>query len=903
MEIATIGGFDEVGKNMTALKVKDEAVILDMGFFIPNLVTFEEDLGERANFNTANLLKKDVIPDDSFIASWTKNVKAIACSHAHLDHIGAVPYLAGKYNAPVLGTPYTMEVLDRTIRDGKVSLKNKRIPISPNGMYKVSKNIKIEFLNMTHSVIQTAMIAVHTPDGILIYANDFKFDNHPVLGTKPNYKRLKELGNENVIGLVVDSLYSSADKKTPSEKVAREMLKDVMLGTENEDNAIIVSAFSSHLARLKSVVDFGHKLDRKVVFLGRSMSKYISAAENIGFVNFSKENEIVGYRGKIDRKLKDIEKNRTKYVIVCTGGQGEPNAVLTRMTKNKTPFRFLPEDHVIFSNKVIPAEENIKNRAELEDHLKSRRVRLFKDIHTSVLPDTEVVVNDHKSMKIKKIKDVKYEAGLRVPGFDRTNLKMKWFDARLIKHDYEGKIFKIKTKTGRNVGITSGHSVFVLRNGELLGIPGDDVIIGDYLAIPKTTTWDKEVEEIDMLDFIEKKDRNFYLFSYDNEWIYYAKRKISPRKIKLDYNFGRLLGYYLAEGCAPRHINLTFGSHEEDLVEECKKNAKIIFPCNVHDIKNGSKWEVQFGANLLGRIFKEWFGRNAREKKIPNFVFSGNEEFKLAFLGAYINGDGHIEEKSSNYKIKHLRIRTKTASEKLTSDLMYLYSQVGILAKFDHKEVIPARIIGGNQQRSPESTAYVLRVQDRRSIEKISSYLKEKSVLKIKNHFENKKLKNQETVPLALPIEHINWNEVETGTNTYLRDLKNNKRKKHIGIEIIKRDSNEIKGLTKAIIEGDLLFDPISEINEEEYCGEVYDFKVPGAENFVGGFGGIMLHNSGHCGREDLRDLVKMVNPQHIIPAHGPNDMVAPMIELAEEMGYKAGRDAHLMKNWKKIEI
>ena len=236
---------------------------------------------------------------------------------------------------------------------------------------------------------------------------------------------------------------------------------------------------------------------------------------------------------------------------------------------------------------------------------------------------------------------------------------------------------------------------------------------------------------------------------------------------------------------------------------------------------------------------------------------------------------------------------------------MYLFSQVNILAKFDHKEIIPARIIAGNKQISEKSISYVLRIQDIESIKRIKEFLDRESSDKINNHLKNKKLQNQETVPLSLPSQHINWNDIEVKKNTYLQEIKlqQKRKEKHVGINILKRDSININGITKKIINGDLLFDPVVEIKEEEYHGEVYDFSVPEAENFIGGFGGIMLHNSGHCGREDLRDLIKMVRPQYIFPAHGDKHKLMGLAELAVEMGYSLGKTIHVMEDGKKITI
>src|SRR3989344_1538939 len=351
IEIAAVGGYDEVGKNMTAIKIDDEVIILDIGLFLPKIISYEEN--ENKELSVKELIEIGAGPDDSIIEKWKNNVKAIVLGHAHLDHIGFAPYVANKYNCPILGTPFTLEVLKKIIEDKEIKVMNQIIPVNPNSSFKISKNITVEFINITHSTLQTAMIVIHTKYGDIVYANDFKFDNHPVLGKKPNYERLKEL-SKNTICLIVDSLYSGLEQKTPSEKVAREMLSDVLLGTENKNNAIIITTFASHLARLKSIVDFGKKLRRKVVFLGRSLSKYCYAAKDANLIDF-KNVEIIGYAGKIKKKLKEIEKNgRSNYLVVVTGHQAEPGSVLVKMVNGNLPFNFLDGDHIVFACKVIP---------------------------------------------------------------------------------------------------------------------------------------------------------------------------------------------------------------------------------------------------------------------------------------------------------------------------------------------------------------------------------------------------------------------------------------------------------------------------------------------------------------------------------------------------------------------
>ena len=383
INIYSIGGYEESGRNMTAIEVGDEAIIIDMGFYLPAIIDFEEGGGDKRTLNRDSLIKLGAVPNDNVIKHISKNVRAIVLGHAHLDHIGAVPILAPHYNAPIIGTPYTIEVLKAMIADDKLTIKNKLTAINLNSKINISKNMSIELLNVTHSTLQTAMVAVHTKEGTVLYANDFKFDNHPVIGSKSNTKRLKELGLENVKALIVDSLYSNYDQKTPSEKVAREMLKDVMLGTENSENIIIATTFASHIARLTSLVDFGKALNRKILILGRSMQKYIHAAEKLKLANFA-GTEMISYANKIKRRLNHIKKEeRHKYLIICTGGQGEPSSVMNKMLTNKIPFEFLSGDHVIFSNKIIPVNPNLINRKNIEERLKKKDVRIFKDIHVS----------------------------------------------------------------------------------------------------------------------------------------------------------------------------------------------------------------------------------------------------------------------------------------------------------------------------------------------------------------------------------------------------------------------------------------------------------------------------------------------------------------------------------------
>src|SRR3989344_3782320 len=385
IEVCSISGFSKTEGNSVAIKIDDEVIILDMGLSMADYIKFTEDFEDIQTKNYNELLKANAVPDYGHIADWKSQVKAIVCSHGHLDHIGAVPFAAPLFpDVPVISTPYAIEILKSILHDEHIDLSTRMIPLHLGSQYKISEKITIEFINITHSIPHTAIVVVHTPYGKIMYANDFKLDSQPVLGKKPDYDRLNALGQEGIHLLIMNCLYAHAQRKCPSESVARELLRDVMLGVNSQAKSIIVTTFSSHLARLKSIVQLGKELNRKVVFLGRSLEKYVKAGENVGLVTYQKEVAIVTHRDKVEKILRKIQKEgKEKYVIVCTGHQGEPKAILSRMVRGDFDYQFNEGDMVIFSCSVIPVEVNKRNRDKLDSELRAKNVRLFTDVHVS----------------------------------------------------------------------------------------------------------------------------------------------------------------------------------------------------------------------------------------------------------------------------------------------------------------------------------------------------------------------------------------------------------------------------------------------------------------------------------------------------------------------------------------
>lgn len=431
MKMYSMGGIDEAGRNMVAFEVNNEIVICDMGLDLGNLVKFNNEID---SMSVDEMIEKDIIADPSFVLKNKDKVKAIVISHAHLDHVGGAEYLASFFDCPIYGTPFTIEVLKvlmKSRKNVKRTLRNKFVKLNVNSRIELSDDIVLEFINVTHSTPQSVIVAIHTKEGVIMYANDFKFDNRPGLGQAPNYDRLREIAqSKGVKLLVVDSLRSNRKIKTLSEIVIKEMLRDIFIeaGIVNT-RGIIITTYASHITRLKFIYELSKEFGRKVVFAGRSMKKYSLAARNAGIINFeSKGVEIAQTPHEVNKLLEKVNKNKSDYVVVCTGHQGEDNAILSRIVDGKTPYNLNEDDAVIFSSEVIPTKENIEASQILQSKLEPFRCKVYRDIHVSghasredhrdllnmIKPQIIVPAHGDRSIKegmIELAKDLGYKEG------------------------------------------------------------------------------------------------------------------------------------------------------------------------------------------------------------------------------------------------------------------------------------------------------------------------------------------------------------------------------------------------------------------------------------------------------------------------------------------------------------
>ncbi|MFH1821473.1 MAG: MBL fold metallo-hydrolase [Methanobacteriota archaeon] len=379
VEILPVGGLGEVGKNMTALGFNGNYIIIDMGIRLDSIMAFED--AEIGKMSREELININGIPDDNILRG--RKVKAIVLTHGHLDHIGAVGKLAYAYDAPIYGTPFTIELTKRLLREESgFKMKNELIPVNLKDSVK-THGIEIEFIPATHSILHTAFVLAKNGGDSVLFASDFKLDEQPLLGEKTDRARLKRLASEGLLAAFVGAIRMDEQGPTQSEAHARDMLREVMTEASSGNGLVIATTFSSHIVRLKSIVDLAFEIGRTPVLVGRSLRNYCTAAMDVGLVDFPPELSIHGRPNAVQNLLRDIGRSRSDFVLICTGHQGEPTSVMSRIANGQLPLDVKDGDEVIFSASVIPNPINVSNRELLETKLRAKGAHIYRGVHVS----------------------------------------------------------------------------------------------------------------------------------------------------------------------------------------------------------------------------------------------------------------------------------------------------------------------------------------------------------------------------------------------------------------------------------------------------------------------------------------------------------------------------------------
>ncbi|SFS03287.1 ribonuclease J [Halomicrobium zhouii] len=385
IEIATIGGYEEVGRQMTAVRAGDDVVVFDMGLNLSKVLIHDNLRVE--GMHSLDLIDMGAIPDDRVMSELDGTVKAIVPTHGHLDHIGAISKLAHRYDAPIVATPFTLALVEEEIDDeNKFHVQNDLVEMEAGETMSIGERCELEFVNVTHSIIDAINPVLHTPEGAVVYGLDKRMDHTPVIGDPIDMKRFREIGREGegVLCYIEDCTNANRKGRTPSEAVAREQLHDVMRSLEDYDGGIVATTFSSHIARVSSLVEFADEIGREPVLLGRSMEQYSGTADRIGAVDLPDDLGMYGHRKSVDRAFERImSEGKENFLPVVTGHQGEPRAMLTRMGRGETTYELDEGDKVVFSAGVIPEPTNEGQRYQSETLLRMQGARIYDDVHVS----------------------------------------------------------------------------------------------------------------------------------------------------------------------------------------------------------------------------------------------------------------------------------------------------------------------------------------------------------------------------------------------------------------------------------------------------------------------------------------------------------------------------------------
>ncbi|MGH2327531.1 ribonuclease J [Campylobacter taeniopygiae] len=360
IRVIPLGGLGEIGGNITVFETNNEAIIVDIGMSFPDGTMHGVDI---------------IIPDFSYIRKIKDKVKGIVITHAHEDHIGAVPYFFKEFQFPIYATPLALGMISNKFEEHNLKAERKWFrPVEKRKVYEIGE-FSVEWIHITHSVIDASALAIKTNTGTIIHTGDFKIDQTPIDGYPSDLNRLAYYGEEGVLCLLSDSTNSYKEGYTKSESSVGPTFDQIFSKTKGR---VIMSTFSSNIHRVFQAISYGLKYGRKVCVIGRSMERNLYTAMELGYI-------------KLDRKIfidaDEVNKFKDNEVlIVTTGSQGETMSALYRMATDEHKFiKIKPTDQVIISAKAIPGNE--ANVSAVLDYLLKAGAKVayqeFSEIHVS----------------------------------------------------------------------------------------------------------------------------------------------------------------------------------------------------------------------------------------------------------------------------------------------------------------------------------------------------------------------------------------------------------------------------------------------------------------------------------------------------------------------------------------
>ena len=330
LRIVALGGIGEIGRNMTVFEYDRRLMIVDCG------VLFPEDHQPGVDL---------ILPDFSSILDRLDDVDVIVLTHAHEDHIGALPYLLRhRRDIPIVGSRFTLALLRAKLAEHRISPPTTEIAGEERAAY---GPFELEFFAVNHSVPDALAVAIRTDAGLVLHTGDFKMDQTPIDGRLTDLGGFARLGREGVDLLLSDSTNAEVPGFVESERAIGPVLDQVFRDARKR---IITACFASHVHRVQQVLDAAHRHGRHVAFVGRSMVRNMAVARDLGFLQVP---------GGVLVDLNDVEElPEDRIVLVSTGSQGEPMSALSRMANRDHPIRIANGDTIVLASSLIPGNEN-----------------------------------------------------------------------------------------------------------------------------------------------------------------------------------------------------------------------------------------------------------------------------------------------------------------------------------------------------------------------------------------------------------------------------------------------------------------------------------------------------------------------------------------------------------------
>lgn len=370
IRITPLGGLGEIGGNISVFETNNDAIIIDIGMSFPDGTMHGVDI---------------IIPDFDYVRKIKDKIRGIVITHAHEDHIGAVPYFFKEFQFPIYATPLALGMISNKFEEHGLKAERKWFrPVEKRKVYEIGE-FDIEWIHITHSIIDASALAIKTKSGTIIHTGDFKIDQTPIDGYPTDLGRLAHYGEEGVLCLLSDSTNSYKEGYTKSESSVGPTFDQIFARTKGR---VIMSTFSSNIHRVYQAITYGLKYGRKVCVIGRSMERNLYTTMELGYI-------------KLDRKIFIDADEVSKYkdnevLIVTTGSQGETMSALYRMATDEHKFiKIKPSDQIIISAKAIPGNEASVS-AVLDYLLKAGAKVAYQEF-------SEIHVSGHASIEEQKL--------------------------------------------------------------------------------------------------------------------------------------------------------------------------------------------------------------------------------------------------------------------------------------------------------------------------------------------------------------------------------------------------------------------------------------------------------------------------------------------------------------------